>query len=189
MEELPTDVDRICIHCGKVVWSDRKLVCNNCGMSLPPKVDSYDALLAGHPPTIVRVYRGNQQSDVTPSFRKDADILAGRGYTPTTQSWAEGQWGGGAFLVALLLCVVLIGFVVFLYLLVVKPEGTLTVTYARQEVQPASVAPPTPSALAETVPANATLAERLRQLGEARDAGLISNEEFDAKRSELLRGL
>ena len=80
-------------------------------------------------PTIVRVYRGMQQADAITSFQADATELAKHGYTPTTQSWAQGQWGCGAFLVALLLCIILIGLLVFIYMLVVKPEGTLTVTY------------------------------------------------------------
>jgi hypothetical protein len=50
---------------------------------------------------------------------------------PAAQSWAGGQWGLGAFLAALVLCVVLLGLLVFLYLLIVKPDGTLTVTYRR----------------------------------------------------------
>lgn len=36
-----------------------------------------------------------------------------------------------AFTVALLLCLLLIGILVFIYMLVVKPDGTLTVTYSR----------------------------------------------------------
>ena len=80
-------------------------------------------------PTIVRIYRGRQQADAITAFQADAAELSKHGYAPTTQSWAQGQWGCGAFLVALLLCIVLVGFLVFIYLLVVKPEGTLTVTY------------------------------------------------------------
>ena len=52
-----------------------------------------------------------------------------KGYQPVVQSWADGSWGCGSFLVALLLCFVVIGLVVFVYMLIVKPAGTLTVTY------------------------------------------------------------
>ena len=38
-----------------------------------------------------------------------------------------------AFLGALLLCFLLIGIVIFLYMLLVKPAGTLTVTYQLRE--------------------------------------------------------
>ena len=84
---------------------------------------------AANHPTIVRVYRGMQQADAITAFQADATELAKHGYTPSTQSWAQGQWGCGAFLVALLLCILLIGFLIFIYMLAVKPEGTLTVTY------------------------------------------------------------
>jgi hypothetical protein len=84
------------------------------------------------PPTVVRVYRGAQQADAIRAFQRDAATLAQSGYQPTSQSWAPGQWGCGAFLVALLLCFVLIGILIFIYMLIVHPSGTLTVTYAWQ---------------------------------------------------------
>jgi hypothetical protein len=120
--------DRTCMHCGKVVASDRKRLCNHCGLPFAPEGDPYEALLAGEPPTVVRAYGGKQQADAIAAFKQEATILAERGYTPTSQSWAPGQWGCGAFLIALILAIVLIGILIFLYLLIVKPEGTLTVT-------------------------------------------------------------
>jgi hypothetical protein len=83
-------------------------------------------------PPIIRTYRGRQQSDALTAFQRDAAELAKSNYYPTTQSWAQGQWGCGAFLVALLLFVVLVGILIFIYMLLVKPEGTLTVTYERR---------------------------------------------------------
>jgi hypothetical protein len=61
----------------------------------------------------------------------------------TSQSWAPGTYGAGAFLLALLLCFVLIGFLIFVYLLIVKPDGVLSVTYELRAapVIPATVAP------------------------------------------------
>ena len=64
--------------------------------------------------------------------------MATQGYFPTSQSWAPGKWGCGIFLLALLLCVFLIGFLVLLYLIFVSPDGVLTVTY---ELRAASVGP------------------------------------------------
>lgn len=61
-----------------------------------------------------------------------AAMFAAAGYVPVSQSWAPGSWGCGAFLVALLLAFVLVGILVFIYMLLVKPAGTLTVTYQRQ---------------------------------------------------------
>jgi hypothetical protein len=77
---------------------------------------------------IVRTYKGSQ-SGAAQAFQRDAERLAAQGYYPISQSWAPGSWGCGAFIVALLLALVLIGILIFIYMLLVKPAGTLTVTY------------------------------------------------------------
>jgi hypothetical protein len=69
-------------------------------------------------------------------YQADAARLASQGYFPVSQSWAPGSYGCGAFLLALLLCVVLIGILVFVYMLIVKPDGTLSVTYEWRGVAP-----------------------------------------------------
>ena len=79
-------------------------------------------------PVIVRTYKGSQ-SGAAAAFQRDAQRLASEGYFPVSQNWAQGSWGCGAFIVALILCFVLIGIIVFIYMLLVKPAGTLTVTY------------------------------------------------------------
>ena len=50
-------------------------------------------------------------------------------------------------------------------------------------------APALPPVSPRSAPANPTLADRLSRLQEAHDAGLISDDEFDAKRNDLLKGL
>jgi hypothetical protein len=80
---------------------------------------------------VVRTYQGSQSS-ASEQFQRDAALMAQHGYAPVAQSWAPGSWGCGAWLLALVLCVVLIGLLVFVYLLIVKPGGTLTVTYQLQ---------------------------------------------------------
>jgi hypothetical protein len=85
------------------------------------------------PSTIVRTYRASQQADAITAFQTEATALARSGYEPTGQSWAPGQWGAGAFLAALLLAFIVIGILVFLFMLIVKPDGTLTVTFTRTE--------------------------------------------------------
>jgi hypothetical protein len=82
-------------------------------------------------PVIVRTYKGSQAQAIT-SFQADSVIMAARGYFPTSQSWVPGEWGCGAFLVALLLCLIIIGVLIFVYMLLVKPDGTLTVIYERR---------------------------------------------------------
>ena len=79
-------------------------------------------------PTIIKTYKGSKDQ-ATAVFKADSANMAAQGYYPTSQTWAPGSYGCGAFLLALLLCIVLIGIIVFIYMLIVKPAGTLTVTY------------------------------------------------------------
>ena len=80
--------------------------------------------------TLIKTYTGWSQTSAIVAFQKDAETLAREGYEPISQSWEDGRWGCGSFLVALLLCAVVIGILVFIYMLFVEPPGTLTVTYA-----------------------------------------------------------
>jgi Uncharacterised protein family UPF0547 len=80
---------------------------------------------------VIKTYNGSQ-AEATSRFQADSIEMAAKGYFPTSQSWAPGQWGFGAFIGALLLCLLLIGFIALIYMLIVKPDGTLTVTYERR---------------------------------------------------------
>jgi len=82
------------------------------------------------PLTVVREYKGKQQKDANGEFTREAQQFSALGYTVTSQSWAQGQWGCGAWLVALF-CILLVGLglLILAYMLIVKPAGTLTVTY------------------------------------------------------------
>jgi len=84
---------------------------------------------------IVKTYKGSQ-SAAAAEFSRDSQKMAEKGYFPTSQSWAPGAYGCGSFLVALILCVVLIGILIFIYMLIVKPPGTLSVTYELRESLP-----------------------------------------------------
>jgi hypothetical protein len=77
---------------------------------------------------VVKTYKGNQEQ-ATQYFQEDAVKMESEGYYPSNQTWSQGSWGCGAFILALLLCFLIIGILVFIYMLLVKPEGTLTVTY------------------------------------------------------------
>lgn len=91
---------------------------------------------------LVKTYKGNQEQ-ATRAFQLDAPRLAAQGYFPTAQVWGPGSWGCGAFLLALILCALVIGVVALIYMLIVKPDGTLTVTYElRAEVSPQQAAMP-----------------------------------------------
>jgi hypothetical protein len=80
---------------------------------------------------VVRQYHGSAEKAGT-IFKKDAIEMAGSGYYPTTQNFCPGSYGAVAFVIAVLLCFVFVGFLVFLYMLVVKPAGVLTVTYEKR---------------------------------------------------------
>lgn len=124
-------------------------------------------------PTLVRRYTGNQ-SQAFAAFQREAKSLAQQGYEPSSQSWAPGTWGCGAFLVALLLCFLLVGILVFIYMLVVKPAGTLTVTYT---LQAPAVAAPSPAS---------ALLGRLAQLDAALAAGALTPEEHATRRQAII---
>ncbi len=85
-------------------------------------------------PHIVKTYTG-RNDEATREFREDAPRMAAQNYFPISQQYQAGEYGCGAFVVALLLCFILIGIVVFIYMLIVKPPGTLTVTYEYRETQ------------------------------------------------------
>ena len=99
---------------------------------------------------IVKTYNGNQAT-ATALFQADATKMAAQGYFPTSQTWAPGAYGCGAFLVALVLCVILVGILVFIYMVLVKPAGTLTVTYELR-APPTSSRIPAPAADEKTCP-------------------------------------
>jgi hypothetical protein len=136
-------------------------------------------LVPGGPPPqiLVRVYRAYQQSDAVAVFQTDAASLADHGYRPVSQSWAQGQWGCGAWLVALLLCFVLIGGLVFLYMLIVKPDGTLTVTY-----ELASRSTSAPAATRSQL----SVLDRLARLDILHDSGVVTDQQYATKRAQLL---
>ena len=77
---------------------------------------------------------------------------------------------------ALLLAIVLVGILIFIYMLFVKPEGTLTVTYQLQAAAPAARAPA----------ATAGFADDLARLAELHAKGVLTDEEFAAKKKQIL---
>jgi Short C-terminal domain len=109
-------------------------------------------------------------------------VQRGRRGGGTGQSWAPGSYGCGAFLLALLLAFVLIGVFIFLYMLFVKPDGTLSVIYVRRDPIPARRVSPQPSGGGDP-------AVRLAQLSALLKAGAITEDEYAAKRAEILAKL
>lgn len=138
----------------------------------PTPMPSAAVVPPGRPLSFVRVYRGHDQASAVRVMQGEAELLAREGYVISSQSWAPGSYGCGAFLVALILFVVLIGILVFVYMLLVKPPGTLSVTYSLQPGQPS----PPPSAM-----------DDLAKLAALRDSGVLTPAEFEAKKAEILR--
>lgn len=129
--------------------------------------------------SFVRTYRGSAR-EAGAQFQRDAAALAAKGYVPTNQTYTPGVWSGGQFLLALILFVVLIGILIFIYMLIVKPAGTLVVTYEyRSESRVSSSDNPPRKPLADPSSALASLARM-------RDAGHITPEEYDAKKAEII---
>ena len=77
---------------------------------------------------IVKTYTGSQ-AEATRNFQADEAQMAAQGYLPVFQSWAPGRWRSGVFIAALLLCFLIVGIPALIYMLIVTPGGTLTVTY------------------------------------------------------------
>ncbi|MCV2361435.1 zinc ribbon domain-containing protein [Paucibacter sp. TC2R-5] len=101
---------------------------------------------------IVEEYRGNE-AQARKLFLKDAEKQAAKGYYPTSENFTQGTYGCGSFIFALLLCFVIVGIFIFIYMILVKPPGTLTVTYEFREVAQEKQCPQ----CAETVKAAATV--------------------------------
>jgi len=95
------------------------------------KEDAKEEAPKEKPFTQIKTYIGKKE-EAAKKFEVDAVLMEKKGYFPVSQSFEQGSWGCGAFLIALLLCLVLIGVFVFIYMLIVKPAGTLTVTYNLQ---------------------------------------------------------
>lgn len=153
-------------------------VCPQCGYKFGPRTGG-----PGLDATTIRIYTGDQQTTAV-AFQADAAGLAALGYAPISQSYAPGQHGTGAFVIGLALVLVAgVGLIVLGYLLIVKPPGTLTVTYRKVETPSQSLVPPLVSM--PSLP----LVDGLRQIDDARAAGVLTDDEHAAKKADLLARL
>jgi len=79
----------------------------------------------------VFTYRAKHQAEAIRMAQADASQW---GIEIVSSSWEPGQWGCAAFLLALVLCLLAgLGILVFLYLLIVKPAGQLSVIFEGPE--------------------------------------------------------
>jgi hypothetical protein len=91
-------------------------------------------------PIVVMTYTRSQVK-AAKAYQVDATNMADHGYVTISQSWSPGEWGGLDFFIALLLCFILIGILVYIYMIVVTPDGTLTVTYELRTVSEEKTCP------------------------------------------------
>lgn len=89
-----------------------------------------DATVLTGPNSLTRTYKGSL-AKATKAYSEDAEHLSTLGYVTVTSVYTQGSWGCWAFLLALLLFWTVVGTIVFIYMLIVKPAGTLLVTYHR----------------------------------------------------------
>lgn len=94
------------------------------GIDIPKQID--DSIQSES--IIVKRYSGSHKK-ATLAYQNHSKNMIRQGYHPVSQSWAPGNYSTGAFIMALLLCLLLIGVFIFIYMILVKPAGILTVTY------------------------------------------------------------
>jgi len=73
-------------------------------------------------------YRGNYEGAAAQADG-DARELAFHHWFPVSQTYVPGAWGTGAWVLAFLSLVLLVGIIVLLYMLAAKPAGELVVIY------------------------------------------------------------
>ncbi len=103
------------------------------------------------------------------AFQADAHKLAKSHWYPTSQTYVPGMWDRRAWVAAFLATVILVGLFVLVYMMVVRPAGDLVVTYEHRP--PATMVDP---------------ADQIRKLAALRDEGIIAEDEFAAKKRQLL---
>lgn len=119
-------------------------------------------------PILVRSYESNSRGEA--AFAQEAAILARHQYEPSMQS-AEGSHihAGRLILTG--------GFSILAGRRGIRSKGKLTVTYKRNAEQ--WVTPVASPEIADPI-------EQIRKLAELRDAGILTVEEFEAKKADLL---
>jgi hypothetical protein len=162
----PVGTSRTCINCGKQVAPDRKQRCNHCGEWFYIPEDPLGIKAATEEwtlPVVVRSY----DADATGKERmaKEVAELGLHGYEPTTQSEDGGHVHAGRLILTG-------GLSIFAGKAGIRSDGRLTVTFAKAPSQ----------AMTDPI-------DQLRRLAELRDAGVVTPDEFEAKKADLLSRL
>jgi hypothetical protein len=80
---------------------------------------------------MVRTYHGRNQAASAELFAEDAVKLAEEGWVVAAQAWVEDDWSSGAYLVAAILVIFIVGIALLILFGIYKPKRTLMVTYQR----------------------------------------------------------
>jgi len=89
-------------------------------------------------------YRGDYEWAAAQA-QEEAEELAFHHWFPVSQTYVPGSWGTGAWVLAFLTVIVLVGIIVLVYMLAAKPAGELVVVYEYR--------PPTPTPAKMAAPA------------------------------------
>ena len=119
-------------------------------------------------PVVVRAYESNLSGEA--AFASEAAILARHSYDPSMQSAEGSHLHAGRLLLTG-------GLSVLAGRRGIRSKGKLTVTFQRRVEE---MTTPTPAA------ARGDPIEQIRKLAELRDAGILTDDEFAAKKAELL---
>ena len=133
--EIALGIGLLIVFLGAIVWMMRRPSPTSSGRNAIAgwgeefRLPDDPSLLTG---TLVRIYRG--KADLAQSmYARDLGLLGPRGYVPINQVYIPGSYSGGLWFLALLAILLWgLGLLILLYLLLVKPPGTLTVTYQLQ---------------------------------------------------------
>ncbi|MES2210159.1 MAG: hypothetical protein V4515_08240 [Chloroflexota bacterium] len=90
------------------------------------------AEVAANGPIVVRRYSAGTEVAALAAFRRDAADVIDRGYSLAGQTWEQRGFSGAAYLIALILCPVLIGVPVLLFMLSKGRGRVLTATFERK---------------------------------------------------------
>jgi hypothetical protein len=170
---------RICVNCGEPVPADFERMCNTCwkpwdvidpvAMAASPRMRAVTELERATQkwtlPLVPRIYQDKEPD--RQRLTLESRLMAEHGYEPSMQT----QDGGHVHVGRLLMTG---GWSVLAGQRGIRSKGGMTITYTRKaEVQPS------------TAPSVDPL-DQLKKLGELRDAGVLTTEEFEAKKAQIL---
>lgn len=84
------------------------------------------------PKEVVKKYVG-KEINAREEFRRDRVRMQENGYHVISEVYVPGQYSAFTYIVAVLLLLIFVGILILFYMLIVKPDGTLIVTYEYRE--------------------------------------------------------